>query len=50
MVEDLSRTRAVLKAGTGKTFVVRAVPGKGLSLLVSPRYAHGLWLEFLQPQ
>ena len=50
MVEDLSRTRAVLKAGTGKTFVVRAVPGKGLSLLVSPRYAHGIWLEFLQPQ
>jgi hypothetical protein len=31
-------------------FVVRAVPGKGLSLLVPTNYAHGLWLEFLQLQ
>ncbi len=50
LVENLSRTRQVLKDGTGKTFVIRAVPGKGLSLLVSPRYAHGLWLEFFQRQ
>lgn len=48
VVDDIARARDVLQAGTGRRFVVRAVPGKGLSLLVPPRYAHGLWLEFLQ--
>jgi hypothetical protein len=50
MVEDVARARAVVAEGMGRRLPVGSIPGRGRSFFVPPGLAHGMWIEFLEPE
>ncbi len=49
LVEDLSRALGALGEAAEPSPVVR-VPDRGRSVVIAPRVAHGMWIEFLEPE
>ena len=47
-VKDVTLARDAIQRGTGRRFLINTIPGTARSLLVSPAFTHGVWLELIQ--